>query len=114
PAGILRALTRGIWIWEWIGPFLLLAPATRPRVRCAGLAGFALMHLGFELLLGIGIFPFVDLVSLIPFVPPAAWDRTATARARLARRLPSPRARVAPLVDTLRRLPRARYGRTVA
>lgn len=69
PPALLKATTRAVWLWEWAGTFLLFAPAPYRWLRLVAILGFALMHLGFELLLGLGIFPFIDLVSLVPFLP---------------------------------------------
>lgn len=93
---LLAPLAYATFVWEALGPFLLLCPW--PRVRAASCAGFALMHLGFGAFLKIGIFAVTPLLFLIALTPGEIWERvfrkplTAAVRplGRLARRLPVP------------------------
>jgi hypothetical protein len=71
----LPSLTRGVWWFELLGPFFLFVPFRRGAVRLAFTVAFMAMHLGFELMLGIGTFPFFCIVGLIPFLPTALFDR---------------------------------------
>ncbi|GAD52996.1 hypothetical protein MBEHAL_1756 [Halarchaeum acidiphilum MH1-52-1] len=79
-------------------PLLVL---TTGRARAVLVGCFALAHVGLLCTIGVGIFPLVDLVALLPFVPPFVWDAVEDrlARSRLpaladdvATRLRSPRA----------------------
>lgn len=78
-------------------PLLVL---TTERVRAALVGAFALAHLGLLCTIGVGVFPLVDLVALVPFVPSFVWDAVErrlnrsglpAAADALARRLPTPR-----------------------
>jgi hypothetical protein len=68
-------LTRAVWWFELLGPFLLFAPFRDGLVRLAVALAFMSMHLAFELTLGIGTFPFICIVGLVPFLPPKVFDR---------------------------------------
>jgi hypothetical protein len=82
-AGLLRAATRATLALELVGPFLLFAP--RAWLRTAAVLAFGALHLGIALSYTLGIFPWVDLVVLLPFLPPAVWDRLAGRRPTGAR-----------------------------
>jgi len=84
-------------------PLLVL---TTGRIRAAFVGAFALAHVGLLCTIGVGIFPLVDLVALLPFVPSFVWDgaerrldrsRLPTATGALTDRLPTPR----PIAPTL-------------
>jgi hypothetical protein len=73
--GLLRAGTYGVYFLELIGPFFLFAPFCFGPIRTAIVAAFALMHLSFDLTMRLGIFPWVDYVSLIVLLPSWLWDQ---------------------------------------
>lgn len=71
--------------WAWLclliaSPLLLL---TTGRIRSALASLFVAMHLGMALTMDLGVFPLVSVASLLPFLPPAVWDRVE--------RIPTPR-----------------------
>jgi vitamin K-dependent gamma-carboxylase-like protein len=68
-----KLLTWSTLGWEYVGPFLLLAPLW--WMRLVGVLGFAALHLGISATLRLGVFPFVDLTVLAAFLPPEVWDR---------------------------------------
>ena len=70
----LPLLTRAVWWFELLGPFLLFVPMLRGMLRFAIALAFMSMHVAFELTLGIGTFPFICIVGLLPFVPTAVFD----------------------------------------
>jgi hypothetical protein len=70
--------TRATLALELVGPFLLFAPL--PWLRTAAVLAFWALHLGIALAYTLGIFPWTDLVVLLPFLPPAVWDRLASRR----------------------------------
>lgn len=72
---LLPFLTRSVWWFELLGPFFLFAPFRRGWIRLVFVALFAAMHLNFEIMLGIGTFPFICIVGLVPFLPTAFLDR---------------------------------------
>lgn len=86
-AGLVWAVTRATLALELVGPFLLFAPLA--WLRMATVLAFWALHLGIALAYTLGIFPWVDLVVLLPFLPPALWDRLA-GRSGVGARAPAP------------------------
>jgi hypothetical protein len=85
---LLRAATRATLALEMVGPFLLFAPLA--WLRAAAVLAFWTLHLGIAAAYTLGIFPWTDLVVLLPFLPPALWDRlTGVPRAGRAARAPA-------------------------
>lgn len=70
---LLRYLTYGTLAFETFGPLLLLQPL--PLLRIVGVFLFAGMHSNFGIFLALGLFPFVSLSCLIPFLPGIFWDK---------------------------------------
>jgi Vitamin K-dependent gamma-carboxylase len=72
PPVLLQALTRGTWLLEAIGPFLLFVSMKgRLRVVAAGL--FALLHLGFGAALSLGTFVIIPIVCWVATLPGWVW-----------------------------------------
>ena len=69
---VTQFLTWGTLALEYVGPFLLLTPIWPVRLLAA--LGFVSFHAGIATSLNLGIFPFVDFVSLLPFLPSPVWD----------------------------------------
>lgn len=69
----------------------LLVVVTGPR-RAILPVLLGAMHLGMALFMELGLFPFVSIAALIPFLPPAVWDRVPDPPSiqRLATRPPTP------------------------
>jgi hypothetical protein len=65
-------MTRSTLVLESIGPLALLAPIW--WLRSAAVACFLALHLGIAASFDLGIFPWVDVVVLLPFLPPRIWD----------------------------------------
>ena len=80
----LTLVTRATLALEYVGPFLLFAPWW--PIRTAAVVSFWALHLGIAASYRLGIFPWTDLVVLIPFLPAPVWDRLE----RLAGRTPRP------------------------
>jgi hypothetical protein len=57
-----------LW-WEFWGPFLFFAPIFNAPIRFAAMTAFIFMHMNFEILLGLGIFPFFSAAGLLLFMP---------------------------------------------
>lgn len=68
-----RVLTFSTLILEFVGPFLLFAPVW--WIRTLTVLAFLGLHLGIAASYRLGIFPWVDLVVLLPFFPAPVWDR---------------------------------------
>jgi hypothetical protein len=79
-----KLLTWSTLVFEYLGPFLLLAPLW--WVRLGGVLGFWALHLGISGTLRLGIFPWVDVAVLSAFLPREVWDALeAAARRALGR-----------------------------
>lgn len=83
---LLHALTYFVWYLELSAPILLFSPLLHVPLRLLALTLLIGMHVGFFLCLEIGIFPFVSIASLLPFIPGKVWDRLG-ARTTPAERL---------------------------
>lgn len=73
--GFLRFLTFATVKIEVFAPFLFITPFLNPGFRMLGITVFASLHIGFILSMRLGLFPYIDLVALIPFIPSLFWDK---------------------------------------
>ena len=73
--GLLKAMTYGVFFWEFFGPFLLICPFYSHIVRPIGALGFIAMHHGFGLSMELGLFHWIDTVSMLPFFSPWFLDK---------------------------------------
>jgi hypothetical protein len=71
-----RILSRSVVILEGSIPILFLSPWQPTRLRCFGLCGLGMMHLGMLASLHVGLFPFVSLATLLFFVPSTVLNRS--------------------------------------
>ena len=65
---------------EFVGPLLVLLPFKWPITRIIGLLMLASLHVAFLLLIHIGLFPFIDFMSLSLLIPSALWIYLANRR----------------------------------
>ena len=68
-------LTAGDYLWLamlFCSPLLLVLTGWQ---RAALPTLFAGMHAGMNVVMELGIFPFVSIAALVPFLPPVVWDR---------------------------------------
>lgn len=70
--GLLELLAH-LWL-AMVASSVLLVVLTG-RARAAFVALFVGAHLGMALTLRLGIFPFVSVAGLLPFLPPVVWER---------------------------------------
>lgn len=84
---LLQAFTYLTLAMEVVIPLLLLVTAFFGRARLLLLFIVALMHLGFSLALDIGIFPWVNVVSLLVFIPAWYWDKIGKPLRQATRKL---------------------------
>ncbi|WP_336037428.1 HTTM domain-containing protein [Halobacterium yunchengense] len=69
---LLSALDR-VWLAMLVGSVLLVA--LTGWLRAAFAAAFAAAHAGMLATMQLGVFPLVSVAALVPFLPPAVWDR---------------------------------------
>ena len=63
-----------LWL-ELIGPFLVFIPWFNKYWKLIVLSAFCLMHLGFAILMTLGLFPYISIISWIIFIPAVFWDK---------------------------------------
>lgn len=69
---LVSAVTWSTLVLEFVGSFLLFVPIW--WLRTATVLAFLALHLGIAMSYRLGIFPWTDLVVLLPFLPPRVWD----------------------------------------
>lgn len=77
---ILPFATFYVLLVEFVAPILVLLPFAWPYLRFGGLILLASLHVGFMLLLHIGLFPLIDFMSLSLLIPSAFWIWLASLR----------------------------------
>lgn len=70
---LLKALAYLTFLWEIVGPALLLS--TRPRLRIFACLAFIGMHFCFGVFLRLGIFQFSPSLYMLAFLPAVVWSR---------------------------------------
>ena len=78
--GLLKLGTIYVLFVEFVGPLLVLLPKPWPVARIVGLLMLASLHLAFLLMLHIGLFPFIDFMSLTVLIPSVVWVWLAARR----------------------------------
>ena len=74
---ILPLLTLLVLAWEILGPFLAFIPGFIGPGRMIAVIGFILMHLSFALFMNLGVFPYMNAVIWLVFLPGEFWDWVA-------------------------------------
>lgn len=74
-AGQATLLTIGAYAWLSLLVASPLLVVTAGRVRASLVGAFLLGHLFMLATLRLGVFPLVSMTALLPFLPPAIWDR---------------------------------------
>jgi predicted DCC family thiol-disulfide oxidoreductase YuxK len=72
---VLQGLTYFTSVLEVIGPLLLFSPWFFLPLRITFVLLFALFHLGIVVCMNVGLFPLMNFVSLLPFLPSWCWDK---------------------------------------
>ncbi|MGH7586473.1 MAG: HTTM domain-containing protein [Gemmatimonadales bacterium] len=73
PPVLLQALTRGAWLLEAVGPFLLFV-SMKGRLRVVAVGLFTLLHLGFGAALSLGTFVAIPIVCWVATLPGWCWE----------------------------------------
>jgi hypothetical protein len=81
----LEWMTHGTLILEYGGALLLLCPFKPHIVRLIGIMSFVSLHLGIASMMNIGLFPYIDIMSLMLFIPGRAWDIVGVSSATSSR-----------------------------
>lgn len=71
---LLPILTFGVFFLEGSAFFLLMLPGPFWQIRFGTALALIFMHFGFGLAMRLGLFPFIDFVSLLIFFPPPVWN----------------------------------------
>jgi hypothetical protein len=79
----LKSLTFGTMALEVFGPIIAFFPIATERLRLLIIPAFLLFHIGINVCMDIGSFPYVCLVAWIAFLPSLFWDGLARAWQRL-------------------------------
>lgn len=82
---LMKFLTHFTYGLEKFGWLLLLIPFRQTWFRLLAIVLFVGMHLGFHLMMTLGIFSWVCMVAWIPFIPSIVWDRWLTPLSRCAK-----------------------------
>src|SRR5690606_12324122 len=53
---LLKVLTWGVFVLEWVGPLLLFCPWQHAKARLAAVTGLAAMHIGIALTVEVDLF----------------------------------------------------------
>ena len=72
---LLKPLSFFVYWFELIGPILLFSPILTGPIRTLMVFFFFAMHIGFQLTMELGLFPFVDIVAMTVFLPSWFWER---------------------------------------
>lgn len=75
PGAVLRFMTEFIFNFEKWGPVLFLMPVFFSFFRLVGVIVFIVIHLFFAALLDLGMFPWIDMIAVLPFLPACFWGR---------------------------------------
>jgi predicted DCC family thiol-disulfide oxidoreductase YuxK len=75
PQGALAFVTWKVAAFEIVGPFLLLMPLKKGKVRLYTTLCFIALQSAFLLSFFIGIFPVIGIISMFFFLPGMFWDR---------------------------------------
>ena len=71
--GFLKLATFYVLTVEFLAPLLVLCPFFWPYLRLLGLLLLTSLHIGFLLMMHIGIFPLIDFAALSLLIPGAVW-----------------------------------------
>jgi hypothetical protein len=72
---LLQVLTHASLGFEFLIPLLLIWPVGKGWVRLVGIVGILGFHGGIALMMDVGIFPWVNTLSMMALLPALFWDR---------------------------------------
>ncbi|MEO1394117.1 MAG: DCC1-like thiol-disulfide oxidoreductase family protein [Cyanobacteria bacterium J06634_5] len=71
---LLTIVAIAVLFLEWIGPLLLWWPIHNDRFRMIAIALCASLYILFGLILNLGLFPLLGVVTLLAFLPTSTWE----------------------------------------
>lgn len=71
---VLQFSTYIVYFLELLGPLVWLSPIYFVKARVLSIAAFMLIHLNFDLAMRLGLFPWVDMASLLILIPSENFD----------------------------------------
>ncbi len=71
---ITYALTLYVWYLELLAPILIFSPIWHEPIRWVMVIGLFSLHLAILATLNVGLFPLINCVSLVLFLPSRAWQ----------------------------------------
>lgn len=74
PLAVQKILTQYTWYIELYGPVLVLLPFLTQQIRFVVIPMLMVLHVGFALLLTVGIYPYLSITSLILLIPSRFWE----------------------------------------
>lgn len=60
--------------WEWVGCLLLLCPFANRILKMIAVLGFVAMHVVFEFMMDLALFPFISITGWLALLPSTFWD----------------------------------------
>lgn len=66
--------TLSTWWFELVGPIFLFSPIFFLPLRWLAIGGFVGLHFGLFTSMELGIFPWISVASMAPFIPGESWD----------------------------------------
>ena len=72
--GLMTLLTHGVWYLETFSIILFFSPWKTAFFRMAGIVAFALLQVGFNSGMRLGLFGIISVVATFGLVPSAFWD----------------------------------------
>jgi predicted DCC family thiol-disulfide oxidoreductase YuxK len=63
-----------VFFLELLAPFMLLAPVFHVAMRCTAIVLLIALHLNFDLTMRLGLFPWIDIVSVLVLIPGEVFD----------------------------------------
>ena len=75
PLPILKFMSAATMFLEVFGPVLLFSPFFTRIIRPLALLAFLALQIAFGVSLNLGLFPWISMVALLPFVPTWLWEK---------------------------------------
>jgi hypothetical protein len=72
---IMELLSWASMFTEFIAPLLLISPVWKTGSRFIGITLIVGLHIGIVTTIGVGIFPWVSMVSMLVFLPSFFWEK---------------------------------------